>query len=49
MQMAVAMMINAKLAYKIGNRLVGKSEYLLITYKITEFIFRIEARYSAVA
>ena len=37
-----------KLAYKIGNRLVGKSEYLLITYELTEFILRIEAKYSPV-
>ena len=37
-----------RLAYKIGNRLVGKSEYLLITYKLTEFILRIETRYSVV-
>ena len=35
-------------AYKIGNRLAGKSEYLLIKYKLTEFLFRIEAEYSAV-
>ena len=34
--------------HKIGNRLVGRSDYLLITYKLTEFIFRIEARYSAI-
>ena len=31
-----------KFAYKISNRLVGKSEYLLIKYKHTEFISRIE-------
>ena len=37
-----------KLAYKIGNPLVGKSEYLLITYRLTEFILRLEAKYSAV-
>ena len=36
------------LAYKIGNRLAGKSEYLLNTYQLTEFIFRIEAKCSAV-
>ena len=27
-------------------KLVGNSEYLLITYKLTEFIFTIEAKYS---
>ena len=37
-----------KHAYKIGNRLVGKSKYLLITYKLPEFILRVEARYRAV-
>ena len=37
-----------KLAYEIGNRLVGKSEYLRITYELTEFTSRIEARFSAV-
>ena len=35
-----------KLAYKIGNLLAGKSEYLLITYKLTEFILRNEAKCS---
>ena len=38
-----------ELAYKIGNTLVGTSEYLLITYKLAKFIFRIEAKYSAAA
>ena len=37
-----------RLAYKIGSRLAGKSEYLLISYELTEFILRIEATYSAV-
>ena len=37
-----------KLAYKIGNRFAVKCEYLLITYKLTEFILMIEAKYSAV-
>ena len=37
-----------KLAYRIGNRLFGKSEYVLITCKLTEFILRHEAKYSAV-
>ena len=37
-----------KLAYKIDDRLAGKSEYLLITHKHTEFILRIEAKYKAV-
>ena len=37
-----------KLAYKIGNRLAEKSEYLLITYNLTEFMFKIVAKYSAV-
>ena len=36
------------LAYKFGNRLAGKSKYLLTTYKLTEFIFLIQAKYSAV-
>ena len=40
--------INAKACLKIGNRIVGKSEYLLITHKLPEFILRIEAKYSAV-
>ena len=35
-------------AYEVGNQLSGKSEYLLITYKLTDFIFGIEAKYSAV-
>ena len=35
-----------KLDHRMSNRLVGKSEYLLITYKLTEFIIRIEARYN---
>ena len=51
MQMAVCeylTTINQKLTYKIGNRLAGKSEYLFITYKLTEFIFIFEAKYSAV-
>ena len=46
MQMATAWV--HKHAYKIGNRLAGKSEYLLITYKLTLFIPRIETKYSAV-
>ena len=29
---------------EIGNRLAGKSEYLLMTYKLNEFIFTIEAK-----
>ena len=37
-----------KLAYKIGNQLAGKSDFLLITYKLTEFIFTIEAECSCV-
>ena len=37
-----------KLAHEIGNLLTAKSEYLLITNKLTELTFRIKAKYSAV-
>ena len=50
MQMAaeecLTIIIMQKLYYEIGNSIVGKSEYLLITYKLTEFNSRIEAKYS---
>ena len=40
--------VHANLAHKSGNRLVGKIVYLSITYELTEFIIRKEAKYSAV-
>ena len=33
--------VHAYLAHNAGNRLVGKSEYLLMTSKLTEFIIKI--------
>ena len=49
MQISVAIIINAKVCLLNLNRFVGHSEYLLITYKITEFLyFFIEAKYSVV-